>query len=103
MSSKLKIQYSRSQCTSCDRFYILDALPEAEASASTKTRDNIIDGVLAQHVESYGEASDLVRRIDCPDLAAFDAAIALIRKDAEAGGAQCFSFTGMVKKRQVCS
>lgn len=86
MSSKLKIQYSRSQCTSCDRFYILDALPEAEASAGTKTRENIIDGVLAQNVESYGEARDLVRRIDCPDVAAFDAAIALVRKDAEEGG-----------------
>lgn len=85
MSSTLSFSYSRSQCTPCTAFYILNALPKAEASAGKKTWNDVLDGLLAQDGIDNDRARTLVTLLECADRAAFNAAIARIKKEARAG------------------
>jgi len=79
------LSFPRSVVSPSNRFYILNGLPEREAQAGGRTRDDMLDGILAQAPASYAETRAQVQHIACPDPAAFHAAISRIQADAHAG------------------
>lgn len=98
MPSSHNFSYSRSPCSPCNCFYVLNALPEDESFTSDQTLENILDEVLAQGHESYRQASDLAQQLACPDRASFDASIQRISIDVRDGGMPMVFIHGHVNK-----